>query len=180
LEGKSTVVANLAVAMAQTGQQVAVVDAHLRLPTLHKVFGLPNKIGLSSVIEGKATLEEAIQVTKVPGVHVLTSGPLPADPVGLLISPEMSRVVEHLKEHYGKVLVDTPSLLAVTDAAVLMQTLDSVVLVVELGRARQEGLRTVRQQLADLRANPIGVVVNRSKLDSGYRYYQQSPMSPGR
>jgi succinoglycan biosynthesis transport protein ExoP len=174
-EGKSTVVANLASAMAQTGRTVMVVDAHLRLPTVHKMFGLSNKVGLSSVLEGKASLEEAVQTAEIPGVHVLASGPVPANPAELISSAKMKELVAELADQYDMILLDTPSLLAVTDAAELTRAADGVVLVVERAQARQESVWAACQQLASMEANPIGVVVNRVSQDGFYLYYQHVP-----
>lgn len=174
-EGKSTTVSNLAFAVAQSGRQVVTVDAHLRLPTLHKVFGLSNRIGLSSVLEDKASLEEAMQETEIAGVHVLTSGPLPPNPAELLSSPQMTALIERLTSQYDMLLLDTPSVLAVTDAAALARSADGVLLIVERAQARQESVRAATQQLADVKANPIGVVVNRAQPDSTYDYYSRVP-----
>ena len=174
-EGKSTIAANLGFAMAQAGRNVIIVDAHLRIPTLHKVFEVSNRVGLSTLLEGKVSASEAIQTTKVSRVHALTSGPLPANPAELVSSPQMSDLVEKLAQEYDVVLLDTPSVLAVTDAAALSQTADGVLLVVERAHARQETVRAARQQLFDVKANPIGVIVNRSKEDSMYEYYQRIP-----
>lgn len=174
-EGKSTVVANLASAMAQAGRTVMVVDAHLRLPTVHKIFGLSNKVGLSSVLEGKASLEEAVQSAEIPGVHVLASGPVPANPAELISSAKMAALVAGLADQYDMVLLDTPSLLAVTDAAELTRAADGVVLVVERAQARRESVWAACQQLAHMDANPIGVVVNRVSQDGFYLYYQHMP-----
>lgn len=175
LEGKSTLVSNLASAVAQSGRRVIAVDAHLRLPALHRIFELSNRLGLSSVLEGKATLDEALQNSKIDGVYVLTSGPLPENPAELVSSPQMLAVIEQLTERFDMVLVDTPALLGVTDAVALARSVDGVVLVVERAHARQETVRAARQQLSDVKANSIGVVVNRSEQASGYEYYQRIP-----
>jgi capsular exopolysaccharide synthesis family protein len=174
-EGKSTIAANLAFSMAQSGRKVIVVDGHLRLPTLHKIFGLTNRFGLSSVLEGRAMFEEAVQGSEVQGVDVLTSGPLPPNPAELLSSPQMSRLLRDLVSRYDQVLLDTPSFLAVTDAATVASKVDGVVLVVGRAQARQGSVRTASQQLADVHANCIGVVVNRSETDGVYNYYMQVP-----
>jgi non-specific protein-tyrosine kinase len=174
-EGKSTIVANLAFSIGQSGRKVIVVDAHLRLPTVHRIFELTNRVGLSSVLEDKATLEEAVQHSKIPGVDVLTSGPLPSNPAELLSSPRMAQLAEQLATQYDLALFDCPSLLAVTDAAALSQNVNGVILVVERARARQERVRAARQELSDVNATPIGVVVNRSQEDSVFDYYQRMP-----
>jgi succinoglycan biosynthesis transport protein ExoP len=174
-EGKSTTVANLAFSIAQSGRQVVAVDAHLRLPTLHKVFELSNRVGLSSVLEERFSIEEAIQQSKVAGVHVLTSGPLPSNPAELLSSPQMTALIERLTKQYDMVLLDTPSILAVTDAAALARSTDGVILIVERAQARQETVRAAAQQLADVKANPLGVIINRSEPDGTFDYYQRVP-----
>jgi capsular exopolysaccharide synthesis family protein len=172
-EGKSAVAANLAFTVSQSGRTVVLVDAHLRLPTLHKIFELSNRVGLSSVLNDKMSLEDAIQETGYPRISVLTSGPLPEGPAEMLSSPQMTVLIQQLAERYDMVLLDTPAILAVTDAAVLARDVDGVVLVVERAQARQETVQAARQQLADVRAHMIGLVVNRAGEDGLYDYYRE-------
>jgi len=200
-EGKSTVVANLAFSIAQSGRKVIAVDGDLRRPTLHKIFDLSNEIGLSSILRQKvapddilssfltfddlpvsgilkqeAALDKAVQDSNIPGVWVLTSGPLPPDPAELLGSPQMAALIEQLAQQFDVVLLDTPALLAVTDAAVLAPIVDGVVLVVGRAQARREAVQAACQHLADVRANSIGLVVNRAEQDGSYsHYYRTSP-----
>lgn len=178
-EGKSTIVANLAFAIAQSGRKVIVVDGDLRRPTLHKIFDLSNEIGLSSILNQELTLDEAMQDSKIPGVQVLTGGPLPPHPAELLGSPQMTALLEQLVQQFDMVVLDTPSLLAVTDAAVLAPIVDAVVLVVGRAQARRESVRVARQQLADVKARSIGVVVNRAEQDGSYYYYHRTPTHYG-
>jgi succinoglycan biosynthesis transport protein ExoP len=173
-EGKSTVVANLAFALAQSGCKVAVVDGDLRLPTLHKILGLSNQMGLSSVLNQEATLDEVMQDSEISGVWVLTSGPLPSNPAELLGSSQMTAVIEQLARRFDIVLLDTPSLLAVTDAAVLAPAVDGVMLVVGRAQARGKAVQAACQYLADVKARSIGVVVNRAERDDSYYYYHHS------
>jgi succinoglycan biosynthesis transport protein ExoP len=174
-EGKSTIVANLALAIAQSGRKVIVVDGDLRRPTLHRIFDLSNEIGLSSILKQEATLDEAAQDSKIAGVQVLTSGPLPSNPAELLGSPQMTALIEQLAQQFDMVLLDTPSLLAVTDAAVLAPTVDGVVLVVGRAQAQREAVRAAHQQLVYVKARSIGVVVNRAEQDGSYYYYHRAP-----
>jgi succinoglycan biosynthesis transport protein ExoP len=179
-EGKSTIVANLAFAIAQSGRTVIVVDGDLRRPTLHRIFDLSNEMGLSSILNRDVTLDEAMQDSNVPGVQVLTSGPLPPDPAELLGSPQMTALIEQLAQQFDMVLLDTPSFLAVTDAAVLAPAVDGVVLIVGRAQAQREAVLAARQQLADVKAIAVGVVVNRAEQDSShgyYRYYQQAKIT---
>jgi succinoglycan biosynthesis transport protein ExoP len=176
-EGKSTVVANLAYAIAQSGRSVIVVDGDLRRPALHKVFGLSNDIGLSSILKQEATLDEVIQDGKFPGVRLLASGPLALDSAELLGSPQMTALVEQLLQRFDEVLLDTPALLAAPDAAVLVPTVDGVLLVVGLTKARQEAVKAACQYLADIKARSVGVVVNRTGQDVSYSHYYRTQPS---
>ncbi|MCP4542717.1 MAG: polysaccharide biosynthesis tyrosine autokinase [Chloroflexi bacterium] len=169
-EGKSTTTANLALAIAQAGQSVVVVDSDLRRPTLHKVFKLSNQMGLSTLLEQKAKLAEAMQNSKA-GVKVLTSGPRPSNPAELLASPEMTALIEQLRQQFEVVLLDTSALLAVIDAAVIVPTADHVLLVVGQAQIRQEDLEAVCRQLTLSRAKSISLAVNKSGPDSRYGYY---------
>ena len=170
-EGKSTVVANLALAIAQSRRKVVVVDSDLRLPALHTLFNLPNEIGLSSVLKQGATLDEAIQNSHLPRLHVLTSGPLPSNPAELLGSPQMTAVLWELAQRFDVVLLDTPALLPVADAAVLAPAVDGVVLVAGRAQARKDDVQAACQQLADVKARVVGLVMNRSQQNGSHRYY---------
>lgn len=171
-EGKSTIVSNLAFMLSKLGRKVVVVDSDMRRPTLHTIFGLSNDIGLSNVLMREATLERALQDSEIPQVCVLVSGPLPNNPTELLGSAEMMALIEQLAQTFDMILLDTPALSAVTDAAVLVPMVDGVLLVVGRGLTRKENLRAARQQLADVKAHIVGVVVNRAEKDGTYAYYQ--------
>jgi succinoglycan biosynthesis transport protein ExoP len=173
-EGKSTVVANLALTIAQSDRRVIVVDADLRRPTLHKIFGMTNEIGLSSVLRQEATLDQAVQDSKTPGVHLLASGPLPPNPTELLGSPQMATLIRQLAGQFDLILLDTPAFLAVTDATVLASVVDGVILVVGRGQSQRKVVQAARRQLADIKASLVGAVVNRAARDSSYDYYQRS------
>jgi succinoglycan biosynthesis transport protein ExoP len=169
--GKSTTVANLALAVAQSKRKVIVVDTDFRCPNQHQIFDLANEVGLSDVLRRKQALDEAIQASEIPGVRVLTSGPLPANPTELLGSSEMTAVINQLTQRYDLVLLDTPALLPLIDAAVLAPLADGVLLVVNRDQTRQENLEAVCQQLAISKAKTIGVAVNRAGSDKHYTHY---------
>lgn len=171
-EGKSTVSANLAVTIAQSGRQVVVVDCDLRLPAVHKLFDLPNKRGLTNILTGEVTLEEAIQYSAFPRVQVITSGPLPPNPTELLGSQQMLEVIAQLKRQFDFVILDTPALLSVADAAVLAPSADNVILVVAQSQTRRSDVQTVRQQLSNVRVKSMEVVVNRAEPNGNYAYYE--------
>jgi capsular exopolysaccharide synthesis family protein len=133
-------------------------------------------MGLSNVLKQKITLAEAVQHTTNPEVHVLTSGPSPSNPAELLSSPQMVALIEQLAQQFDIVLLDTPSLLAVADAAVLAPIVDGVLLVVGRVPARTETVQAARRQLEDVRAKSIGVVVNRVGQNANlYKYYSPIP-----
>ena len=156
--------------MAQSGRNVLVVDADLRLPTIHKLFNMPNDAGLSNVLKHEARINEVVKHSPVPGVFVLTSGPTPPNPSELLGSSLMANLIKQMAQSFDIVLLDAPALLAVTDAGVLAQAVDGVMLVVSRAQAAQEAVRAARQQLDDVKAPTVGVVVNRAEQDSVHRY----------
>jgi capsular exopolysaccharide synthesis family protein len=172
-EGKSTIIVNLAYTIAQSGRKVVVVDSDLRMPTLHKTFGLANDVGLSNLLRQEATLETALRQTSEPGIAVITSGPLPSNPAELLESSHMATVLAQLHQRYDIVLLDAPAFLAVTDAAVLAPQVDGVLLVVQLAQTRQEAVAEVSQRLATIHARAVGFVVSRAELDTRSTYYQK-------
>ena len=170
-EGKSTIVTNLALAMAQSGHRVIAVDGDLRRPTLHTNFQLSMRIGLTSVLDGKLMLQEAVQGTEVPGLSVLASGPLPPNPAELLGSCQMRALLEEMPQHFDMVLVDAPALLPVTDAAVIAPMVDGVLLVVDCARSGREAVRSACRELTGVGARLVGLVVNRVHQSPGQRYY---------
>ena len=169
-EGKSTTVANLALAIAQAGRRVIVVDGDLRKPTMHRVFRVPNTLGLSSVLMREVGLDEAIQYSMIPGVQVLTSGPASANPAELLGLPEMSDIIDELSKQFDYVLIDAPSLQTVADAPVLSLIVDGVVVVVARGLVRRETVDAALEELASVHRKPLGAVVTRAEKASDFHY----------
>ncbi len=170
-EGKSTVAANLAVTIAQSGRRVVVVDCDMRLPTMHKIFELPNRRGLTSVLTKEVELDEAISYSTFPRLHVLTSGPLPPNPTELLGSPRMAALVQELQKEFDYVVLDTPAILSVADAAVVVPLADTVIWVVTRAQTRRDDIETVRRQLVNVRAKSVEVVVNKAEESSDYTAY---------
>lgn len=164
-EGRSTVVANLAVALARADRKVLVIDADLRAPALHRIFDLPNEVGLVNVLRQEATLDEAIRETRIPQVYLLPSGPEPPNPPELLGSVGMKVLLRQIEDRFDLTLIDTPALGQVTDAAVLANVVDGVILVVARGRARAAHVRATVYELATIQARLAGVVVNRARPD---------------
>ncbi|GAB1822460.1 tyrosine-protein kinase domain-containing protein [Herbidospora sp. RD11066] len=157
-EGKSTLAINLALAVAQTGRRVALVDADLRRPSIVRHLGLEAAMGLTDVLVGSARLPEVLTVWR--GIDVLPSGRVPANPSELAGSPGMHRVMSDLTADHDLVIVDAPPLLPVTDAAVLAVTCDGVLLVARAGRTRRDALTRAAGQLERVRARLVGGVLN--------------------
>jgi capsular exopolysaccharide synthesis family protein len=171
-EGKSTIVANLAATVGKSGRSVLVIDADLLLPTLHKIFEVPNEIGLSHVLAGELNLNEAIQETKAPGVWLLTSGIKTINRAELLESPSMRSVLEEAERQFDVVIIDSPALLAVTDGVILASAVDGVVMVVRRAQTHEAALKAALQLLKAANPKLIGVVVNRVKQNANYQYYR--------
>jgi len=171
-EGKSTTTANLAVVFAQQGKRVLLIDADLRKPTVHYTFRTENHIGLSNVLTRQASLEEAVATTAQDKLWVLPSGPIPPNPSELLGSKGMTTLLEQAKDQYDVIILDTPPVLAVTDAQVLSNLADGVVLVVSSGKTEIDAAKKARELLDSAKARILGVVLNNKKVqDSQYYYY---------
>src|SRR5215467_3614299 len=169
-EGKSTTVANLAVALAQTGRRVIVIDADLRRPGQHALFGLNRDEGLSNVLKNEDT-ELPLQETVAAGVRVLTSGPLPANPLEALASRRFDQTLALVRAQADFVLVDTPPAGALADVAVIAPRLEGILLVVSAGRTKRDLARRAREQLERVNANLLGVVLTDVTGDDNlYRY----------
>jgi len=173
-EGKSTIVSNLAVTLAQTGLRVVVVDGDLRLPTIHAIFNIPNTVGFGDVLKGSARLEDAIVKSwKIQGLSVLPSGGPFEYPAELLASTTTGPVLADLAQRFDVVLVDSPALLALADALSLATEIPDVLIVVGRSQTRKEALISVRKQLTGIGAHPLGIVVNRSEEVPSYHYYNR-------
>jgi capsular exopolysaccharide synthesis family protein len=172
-EGKSTVLANLAVTTAQAGRRVILVDCDLRRPTLHSIFNLKNDVGLTTMVVDDAAMESPpLRDTGVEGLQLVSSGPLPPNPSELLGSRRMEEIIAALLERADVVLFDAPPVVAVTDAAVLATKVDGVLLVVNAGGTKRDYARTAKARLEKVNANLLGAVLNNVRFDvSLHRYY---------
>ena len=172
--GRTTVLVNLATAMARAGRKVIIVDSDFRRPRLHRVFTLPNEVGLSNAMLDPHSATRALRQTRVPGLRVLPSGPLPHYPAELLGSSGMQKVVGQLSNSADVVLFDSPPMLAVADAVSLAHIAEGVLLVAARGEATDGQLQTVLRQLQKVGARALGIVLNKARLDGEtYGYYDQ-------
>ena len=180
-EGKSEVSANLAMAMAQVGRRVLLVDADMRHPTQHHIWGMTNAVGLSNVIVDQVALDLAIH-EPIPNLYVLPCGVVPPNPLALLDSQRMAALVNILSRDYDFVIFDTPSLAGIADAAVLGNLADGILLVVRPGVVSFASAHAVKEFLNQSGQKVLGMVVNgvnvKSEPDS-YFYYTREQVDPG-
>jgi protein-tyrosine kinase len=172
-EGKTTTISNLAVVTAQAENRTLLVDADLRKPTLHHVFGLASRYGLTSYLAGQSALEQVVQKTDIPHLHVIPAGPIPPNPAEMLNSKAMARFIQEVSMQYDHILFDTPPVIAVTDAQILASLVDGVILVVDSGSTNKDVAIKAKSLLENVKANILGVVLNNKKMqgDSYYYYY---------
>ena len=159
-DGKTTLAANLAISIAQSGKSVLLVDADLRRPRIDQLFGCPADVGLTSVIHGDAELPDATQLSGVEGLWLLPSGPLPSNPADLLVAPKFQQFLDVARRQYDFVLIDTPALLVATDARVVAPWVDAVLLSLRVVKNGGPQLVRAKEILDQLEVNLLGVVVN--------------------
>jgi capsular exopolysaccharide synthesis family protein len=175
-EGKTTTAVNLAVALAQSGRTVVLVDSDLRRPSVHTFFGMTNTMGFTSLLlDPTLPISEALQpVAQVEGLSILTSGPLPPNPAEVLESARTEAILAELAEQADIVICDSPPLLAVADSAILARRADATVLVFDSGATRMGAAKKAVDTLAKVGVSPIGAVVNkleRGRVGAYYYYY---------
>lgn len=172
-EGKSTTSSNLAVAYAQQGKKVLIIDTDMRRPTVHYTFKVANGLGLSSLLTRQAEKDKAILPTKIDNLSILTAGPIPPNPAELLSSRAMEHLVAQLREEFDVIIFDAPPLLQVADSRITSKLTDGVVLVVGCTTSDRQRVLKAKEQLELAEAKILGVVLNRRELtdDSAYQYY---------
>jgi capsular exopolysaccharide synthesis family protein len=170
-EGKTTTIANLAVALARAGERVVIVNCDLRRPRVHEFFGLSDSVGFTNVFLGEMPISTAVQgVPGEPNLRLLASGKLPPNPSELLSSPRTDQIFLALKNQGAIVLVDCPPVLPVTDAAVLSSRVDGTVLVAAAGSTTSKDLARALELLHQVGAPIVGTVLNGVSAESGYGY----------
>ena len=171
-EGKSVAAANLAVTMARGEHRTILVDADLRRPVLHEIFGVSNERGLTTMfVDPQARANPPLQEVGVENLWLLPSGPLPPNPADLLGSRRMEEIIAVLRSRADILLFDAPPVIAVTDAAVLGMKVDGVLLVVAAGRTRREHARQARELLERARVRVVGAVLTDLPTAMARRYY---------
>jgi non-specific protein-tyrosine kinase len=171
--GKSTVAANLAVSIAQGNRRVALVDADLRRPALHKILQVPNRVGLSDLFRSQTPPPNALRKWGEPPTLIMTSGSLPPNPTELLGTRKMDQILADLNKVTDMIILDSPPFI-VSDPIVLSAKVDGVLLVVKPGSTRIEAVQSMLEQLQRAGAWVVGVVLNPISLKEGYYYGSES------
>lgn len=169
-EGKSTTAINTALALAESGHNVVIIDGDMRRPTLHKYLDLVQPVGFSTVLSGGVPLDDALQKTRFPGLTALTSGAIPPNPSELLGSMAAKRLLTELRSKFDYVIVDTTPLLAVTDAAILAAGADGVLLIARFGQTKREQLAHAVGSLESVGASLLGAVFTMTPMRGGASY----------
>lgn len=169
---KSITLANLAAIMAEGGRKVILVDADLRKPVLHQIFGVENQVGLSEMIGAQGFSEQVpVQETAVPGLGLVTSGKLPQNPSILIGSAQMDQAIATLSELADLVLFSAPPIIAVTDAALLAAKVDGTLLVVRAGSTQRVHVEQAQALLAKVSARLVGATLVNASIDSSVSNY---------
>jgi len=171
-EGKTTVACSIAIALAQGGQRVCIVDCDLRRPRLHRIFGRAGDVGVTNVLVGDATIDDVIKPTDIANLWSIPSGPIPPNPADVLQSDRFRRFLADLTERFDRVILDSPPLVAVTDSAIISTLVDGTVFVVRAFKTSKhlaaQGLRALR----DVDVPVVGAVLNAVNLNRHeYSYY---------
>ena len=180
-EGKTTCVIYLGTTMAQSGQRVLLIDTDMRRPRLHASTGVSRATGITNLIVGDSDYDSVIKATDIPNLFVLPCGPLPPNPAEILMSQKFQVVLAELAKRFDRIILDSPPLQVVTDAVVLSQQTDGVILVAKAGKTLRDELKRSARQVRAVRGNIVGVIVNAIEPDtrSGYYYsyygYKEDP-----
>lgn len=176
-EGKSSTVANFAIALAHAGSRVLIIDSDLRKPRIHKTFSISNRVGLTNIIVEDLDWKEHLHtLEELPALSILPSGPIPPNPSELCGSTKMKNFINNIKEEFDYVIIDTPPSGVVTDGTLIASYVDGTILVVASGNVEIESAKRTKSLLENVKANILGVVLNKIPVnDSGYyKYYYYS------
>ncbi|MEP7341431.1 MAG: polysaccharide biosynthesis tyrosine autokinase [Acidobacteriota bacterium] len=171
-EGKTTTSVNTGICLSQMGAKVLIIDADMRRPRVHKMFGLNHRRGLSNYLSSDMLLKNVVQPTRIPNLWVLPSGIVPPNSADLLSSEKMHSMLQKLSGYFDHILIDSPPITSVTDPILLSRMVDGVVMVIHGGKSSREMVAYARQELHNVGAKILGVVLNNVNLArDGYDYY---------
>ena len=169
MDGKSTTCANLAVVLAQAGKETLVIDGDLHKPSLHKIFGVPNVNGVVEVLSGESNLSE-VCTEPLPGLKILSTGPIPPNPAELLISGRFAQFIGQTRRLFDYVLIDSPPTELVSDPMIIAAQADAVLLVLDSQETSKGSLRKAMHNLEAVGANVLGTVINKAPKTETRRY----------
>ena len=172
-EGKTMTTSNIAITMAQSGSRVVIIDCDLRRPKVHKIFDLARDRGMTNLLVGTDGIEKTVMHSQIPNLDLIPSGPLPPNPSEMLGSEKMADLIEVLRNHYTRILIDSPPITAVADAMILSKYVDGVVVVIRAGQTVREVAKNSVNQLLGVGANILGGILNAVDIgkDKYYYYY---------
>jgi capsular exopolysaccharide synthesis family protein len=173
-EGKTTVSISLAISLAQSGKRILIIDTDLRKPRIHRVFNKPLTRGVTSILLGEHTAKEAIYETEISGLSMLACGPIPPNPSELLHTDQFHQLLAELAKSYDHLILDSPPLAPVTDAAILAPQVDGTILIIHTQRTTREAVRSALRQLRDVNGHLIGGILNDVDLSSQRYGYSTS------
>jgi succinoglycan biosynthesis transport protein ExoP len=177
-EGKTTVACCIATAIAQAGRRVVLIDCDMRRPRMHRIFGVSNQIGVTTALIEATTLDELVHQTVVPNLSIVTTGPLPPNPAELLHSEAFARLIASLRDRFDCVIIDSPPVVPVTDAAVLSAAVDGTIIVFRAFQTTKELAMRAARAIHDVGGHVVGAVLNAVDMDryeysKGYYYYKR-------
>ena len=170
-DGKSISASNLAIAMAQAGQRVLLIDADMRKPSQHKIFELEDDLGLTSVVTGKAPFGKAVKLSSIAGLYVLPAGPIPRNPAEILTSAFFKQLIDKLRTKFDHIVIDSPPVGLVTDAGILGGLCDFTILVVRANKSTRWMSTHARNNLISVGAKILGVIANDVRSREGGEDY---------
>lgn len=174
-EGKSTISSNLAYTMAESGKKTLLIDCDMRKPRVHKMFSIPNVEGLTNILMGESINSDVIyKMVGADNLYILPSGPIPPNPSELLGSNKMKEFINKLKETFDMIIIDSPPIILVTDAAIVSTIVDGTILVIEAGETKIDEAQYSKEVLDKLGSKILGVVLNKIPMNENeyYQYYQ--------
>jgi len=172
-EGKTITAANIAIAMAQAGSKVLIMDCDMRRPKIHKLFGIDRDKGMSNILAGSCNMGDSIFHTTVQNMDIMTSGPIPPNPSEILVSNRMKEIIEQVRTRYERIIIDSPPITAVTDAAIISNLVDGVIIVIRANDTHREIVKNGIAHLKSINAHILGAVLNGVEMGRDSYYYYQ-------
>lgn len=160
-DGKTTIIANLAISIVYQGAKVLVVDSDLRNPSVHNIFSIENSIGLANVLLGQEDIENVVRKTEIDNLDIITSGSVSFNPADLLTSSSLDELIEKTKKNYDVIIFDSPPVLKVTDGRILANKCDGTIIVITNEKTKAEDAVESKRLLELAKANVIGVIFNK-------------------